>query len=181
MGSTFFYTTLCFIAVTIVSFVVAVSGEEFKVGDAVGWRQPRVNETDLYNRWASKKKFHVGDSLRFEYKNDSVITVNKWEFYHCNRTHPASGAKDGNITVNLNRAGPFYFTSGDPEHCKNGQRLAVEVYPLHPISDSPPQPMSMAPAPSPLSSSSAVTSSVPLAFISVSLIAVVVAVIAGLA
>lgn len=60
MGSTFFYTTLCFIALTI----VASSAEEFKVGDAVGWRQPSQNETDLYNHWASNKKFHIGDSLR---------------------------------------------------------------------------------------------------------------------
>lgn len=60
MGSAFFYTTLCFIALTI----VAASAEEFKVGDAVGWRQPSQNETDLYNHWAANKKFHVGDSLR---------------------------------------------------------------------------------------------------------------------
>ncbi|KAK4361880.1 hypothetical protein RND71_017121 [Anisodus tanguticus] len=113
----------------------------------------------------------------FEFRNDSVIRVDKWEFYHCNRTHPASGAKDSNTTVNLDRPGSFYFVSGDPEHCKNGQRLAVEVYPLHPISDSPPQPISMAPAPSPLSSSSAVSSSVPLAFISALLISDIVAVV----
>ncbi|MCD7452166.1 hypothetical protein HAX54_015278 [Datura stramonium] len=180
MGSNFFYTTLCFIALTIASSVVAASAEEFKVGDAVGWRQPGVNEKDFYNHWASKKKFHVGDSLRFEYRNDSVITVNKWEFYHCNRTHPASGANDGNKTVNLNRAGSFYFASGDPEHCGNGQRLAVEVYPLHSISESPPQPFTLAPAPSPLSSSAAVSSLVPLAFISVVSISVIAAVVAGL-
>lgn len=42
--------------------VIAV--EEFKVGDALGWRQPLTNETDIYNLWASGKKFHVGDSLR---------------------------------------------------------------------------------------------------------------------
>ncbi|KAJ8553323.1 hypothetical protein K7X08_024001 [Anisodus acutangulus] len=115
----------------------------------------------------------------FEFRNDSVITVDKWEFYHCNRTHPASGAKDSNTTVNLDRPGSFYFVSGDPEHCKNDQRLAVEVYPLHPISDSPPQPISMAPAPSSLSSSSAVSSSVPLSFISALLISDIVAVVAA--
>lgn len=64
MGSTFSYTTLCFVALTIISFVVAASAEEFKVGDTVGWREPSVNETDLYNHWASNKKFHIGDSLR---------------------------------------------------------------------------------------------------------------------
>ncbi|XP_009628149.1 early nodulin-like protein 7 [Nicotiana tabacum] len=170
-------TTICFVTALFISLtissVVAASGEEFKVGDAVGWRQPSVNETDLYHHWASKKKFHVGDSLRFEYKNDSVVVVDKWEFYHCNRTHPTSGAKDGNTTVNLDRAGPFYFVSGDPEHCKNGQRLAIEVLPLYPISQSPPQPISLAPSPSPLSSS-ALVSSVPLIFISVPLMVAVI-------
>ncbi|CAN4089004.1 unnamed protein product [Withania somnifera] len=177
MGPNFFYTTLCIMALAIVSSIVAASGEEFKVGDAVGWRTPSVNETDLYNHWASKKKFHVGDSLYFEYRNDSVIRVNKWEFYHCNKTHPASGAKDGNRTVKLNRDGPVYFVSGDPEHCKKGQRLAVEVFPLHPISESPPQPISESPAPAPLSSSAAFTLSIPLAFISVLLISVIVTVV----
>lgn len=38
--------------------------EEFKVGDDLGWRRPAINETDLYNVWASGRKFHVGDLLR---------------------------------------------------------------------------------------------------------------------
>ncbi|KAJ8535914.1 hypothetical protein K7X08_034315 [Anisodus acutangulus] len=75
MASTFFYTTLCLVELTIVSSVVAVSGEEFKVGDAVGWRQPSVNETDLYNHWASKKKFHIGDSLRKKFLIYSSIST----------------------------------------------------------------------------------------------------------
>lgn len=57
-------TTICFVTALFISLtissVVAASGEEFKVG----WRQPGVNETDLYHHWALKKKFHVGDSLR---------------------------------------------------------------------------------------------------------------------
>ncbi|KAM3380187.1 stellacyanin [Capsicum galapagoense] len=182
MGSTFSYTSLCFIVVTIVSFVVAAaSAEEFKVGDAVGWREPSANETDLYNHWASNKKFHVGDKLRFEYRNDSVIKVHKWEFYHCNRTHPVSSAKDGNRTFNLNRVGPVYFTSGDPEHCKKGQRLSIEVLPLHPISQSPPQPLpiSVAPSPAPLSYSLAAASSVPTAVILAVVVSVIVAVAAA--
>lgn len=38
--------------------------EEFKVGDDLGWRRPAINETDLYNVWASGRKLHVGDLLR---------------------------------------------------------------------------------------------------------------------
>lgn len=117
----------------------------------------------------------------FEYRNDSVIKVHKWEFYHCNRTHPVSSAKDGNRTFNLNRVGPVYFTSGDPEHCKKGQRLSIEVLPLHPISQSPPQPppISVAPSPAPLSYSLAAASSVPAAVILAVVVSVIVAVAAA--
>ncbi|KAL3840866.1 hypothetical protein ACJIZ3_025457 [Penstemon smallii] len=117
--------------------------DEFKVG----WRQPAPNETEMYSQWATTKTFHVGDSLRFEYKNDSVMVVDKWGYYHCNSSHPVSVFKDGrNTLIKLERPGPLYFVSGDPEHCKNGQRLMVEVITLHPRS-----PMDASPAPSPFS------------------------------
>ncbi|PIN24185.1 hypothetical protein CDL12_03089 [Handroanthus impetiginosus] len=56
----------------------------------------------------------------------------------------------GNTVVNLERPGPVYFVSGDPDHCKNGQRLTVEVVTPH---RSPPQLyMDASPAPAPFSS-----------------------------
>ncbi|CAK9161518.1 unnamed protein product [Ilex paraguariensis] len=136
------------------------ASKEFEVGNGVGWRQPRVNETELYNHWAARRRFHVGDSLRFEYKNDSVLVVDKWGYYHCNTSNPISVFSDGNTVINLDRPGSIYFISGDPDHCNNGQRLVVEVITLHPISHtphsiaSPPQPYSaMSPGPSTHSSS----------------------------
>lgn len=85
------------------------------------------------------------------YKNDSVMVVEKYGYYHCNSTHPTSVFKDGNTVINLERPGPAYFVSGYPDHCKSGQKLMVEVITLHPISRSPPQPTDggAAPAPSP--------------------------------
>ena len=96
----------------------------------------------------------------FEYKNDSVLVVDKWGYYHCNTSNRISVSNDGNTVINLDTPGPIYFISGDPDHCKNGQRLVVEVMTLHPISQSPPsiasppQPYwAVSPAPSPQSSS----------------------------
>ncbi|KAL8118666.1 early nodulin-like protein 7 [Apium graveolens] len=147
---------------TIVSPVSAV--EEFKVGDVDGWRQPDINHTEVYTLWAATKRFHVGDLLRFEYRNDSVLVVDKWAYYHCNVTSPSSVFTDGNTTISLDNVGPLYFISGDTEHCQNGQRLAVQVMPLPPQSPPPssppqyPEPESEdSPTPSPVSTLNAAT------------------------
>lgn len=74
----------------------------------------------------------------FEYKNDSVLVVDKYEYYHCNTSKPIAAFNNGKSVVKLDRPGSFYFISGVPDHCKNGQRLLIEVMSLHPISPSPP-------------------------------------------
>ncbi|XP_057773115.1 early nodulin-like protein 17 [Salvia miltiorrhiza] len=147
----FRFTTLFLLIIT-ASAPVAITADEFKVGGDEGWRQPASNETDMYRKWAETLRFHVEDSLRFVYKNDSVMVVEKFGYYHCNSTNPASVFKDGNTVINLERPGPAYFASGDPDHCKNGQRLMVEVVTLHPVSRSSPP----APSPSGAGSSSVV-------------------------
>ncbi|PIN09138.1 hypothetical protein CDL12_18290 [Handroanthus impetiginosus] len=124
----------------------------------------------MYSQWASKQRFHIGDSLRFEYKNDSVLMVDKWGYYHCDLSHPISVFKDGNTVVNLERPGPVYFVSGDTDHCKNGQRLMVEVITPH---RSPPQPyMDASPAPAPFSSAGSFSVVQELVFLYVFVIAV---------
>ncbi|PIN24178.1 hypothetical protein CDL12_03082 [Handroanthus impetiginosus] len=125
----FFFTTLFTLAIITPASLAA---EEFKVG-------------------ALKQRFHIGDSLRFEYKNDSVLMVDKWGYYdyHCDLSHPISVFKDGNMVVNLERPGPVYFVSGDPDHCKNGQRLMVEV--IAPHRSRPQTYMDASPAPAPFS------------------------------
>ncbi|KAK1375994.1 Phytocyanin domain-containing protein [Heracleum sosnowskyi] len=150
----------------------ASAAEEFKVGDVDGWRQPDVNYTQMYGLWTATKRFHVGDSLRFEYTNDSVLVVNKWAFYHCNITNASSVFTDGNTTINLDNAGPLYFISGDVEHCENGQRLAAEVLPLHPRIHKYPPPgvppgVKDSPKPSPVSTSRADTDQVKVSLSSV--------------
>ncbi|CAI9757619.1 unnamed protein product [Fraxinus pennsylvanica] len=136
----FYFVTLNILAIT--TFAPVTAAEELAVGGGAGWRQPGANETEMYSHWAATRRFRIGDSLRFEYKNDSVVVVDKWGYYHCNASHPISVYNTGNTIINIEKSGPMYFVSGDPEHCKNGQRLLVEVIRVH--QDSP--------APSPLSS-----------------------------
>ncbi|XP_043811573.1 mavicyanin [Manihot esculenta] len=107
------------------------SARVFKVGDGLGWQEPEDNNTAMYNQWAERNRFQVGDSLLFEYKNDSVIEVDKWGYYHCNASKSIVVFNNGRSILNLDRPGPFYFISGAPNHCKNGQRLIVEVMGLH--------------------------------------------------
>ncbi|KAI8013616.1 Early nodulin-like protein 2 [Camellia lanceoleosa] len=90
--------------------------------------QPSDNHTAFYDQWAATNRFLVGDSLRFEYKNDSVLVVDKCGYFHCNISNPISIFNNGNNTVvSLDKPGPMYFVSGDPDHCKNGQRLVIQV------------------------------------------------------
>ncbi|XP_073136559.1 early nodulin-like protein 7 [Henckelia pumila] len=133
------------IVLSVVGYAPATAAEEFKVGGDEGWRQPSANETDMYYRWAATKRFHVGDSLRFEYKSDTVQIVDKWGYYHCNSTRPISVFNDGHTLINLDRSGPLYIVSADPDHCKSGQRLMVEVISVNPRN------MDASPAPSPYS------------------------------
>ncbi|KAL3631924.1 hypothetical protein CASFOL_024908 [Castilleja foliolosa] len=138
--------SVCF--TTLSMLIITTSADEFKVGGDEGWRQPAANETEMYVQWAATARLHVGDSLRFEYKKDTVVVVDKWGYYHCNSSHAITVFKNGNTVINLERAGPVFFISANADHCKSGQRLTVEVMSLHPISESPPQDASPAPSPS---------------------------------
>ncbi|GAV77557.1 Cu_bind_like domain-containing protein, partial [Cephalotus follicularis] len=146
-----FFTCFVFIATTN-GLVDAV--KEFKVGDELGWHQPSPNNTMMYTQWAAMIRFHVGDSLTFEYQNDSVLVVDKFDYYHCNTSEPITAFNDGKTVIKLDRPGSFYFISGVPDHCKNGQRLFIDVMGLHPDPQSPPWaafPPFIAPAPAPSS------------------------------
>ncbi|KAI3727250.1 hypothetical protein L1987_67062 [Smallanthus sonchifolius] len=128
------------------------AAKEYQVGNAVGWRIPATNETELYTIWASRRPFHIGDFLRFRYSTGSVVLVDKWGFYHCDSSHPISYFNDGNTLVNLDKVGAVYFISGNMDRCNKGQRMIVNVknvrrfspstadppyYPYYAISPSP--------------------------------------------
>ncbi|XP_020595399.1 mavicyanin-like [Phalaenopsis equestris] len=123
--------------------------KQYKVGGDEGWRVPDNSNPDFYTAWASKLRFQVGDTIVFEYKNDSVIRVEKRGYYHCNESSNGALYKDGSTVFVLDKPGLLYFVSSNIEHCKMGQRLMVDVMASHG------PPFSGAPGPSPHSSATA--------------------------
>ncbi|CAA7407783.1 unnamed protein product [Spirodela intermedia] len=113
---------------------------EFRVGGARGWHKPTGNETETYNEWARRNRFHIGDALYFRYENDSVLAVDYDGYSRCNTTAAALKFNDGDTTFELYRHGFFFFISGKPGHCEAGQKLVVRVMVHNP-------PVSPAPAP----------------------------------
>ncbi|KAL9247355.1 hypothetical protein vseg_020796 [Gypsophila vaccaria] len=113
----------------VVNGVVAV--KEVKVGGRHGWSVPQGNDTQFYVNWASSRRVHVGDSLRFEYKNDSVLVVDKYGYYHCDTSKATSTYNDGNTSIKLDHPGFSYFISGTVNHCSAGQRLQINVMSSH--------------------------------------------------
>ncbi|GJU31452.1 photosystem I assembly protein Ycf4, chloroplast [Tanacetum coccineum] len=61
--------------------VTTLAPKEYQVGGAVDWRLLAANETELYNAWPSRRRFHIQDPLRFRFTY-SVVIVEKWEFFH---------------------------------------------------------------------------------------------------
>lgn len=105
---------------------------------------------------------NILSTAAFEYRNDSVLVVEKWDYYHCNTNKPIYSFDDGNTVINLDRPGLFYFISGVPDHCKKSQKLMIQVMGLHQRAESPPgiastPEVGLAPGPHPTSSGIVVT------------------------
>ncbi|KAG7037323.1 Early nodulin-like protein 1, partial [Cucurbita argyrosperma subsp. argyrosperma] len=120
-----------------------VSSRHFHVGETRGWSSPNGsgNHTESFSFWASQYRFHVGDTLYFMYRNDSVLVVNYTNYRDCIISDPVAKFDNGsgNGTVfRLDRDGDFYFISGDREHCENGQKLAVRV--MNDVDETSPSP-----------------------------------------
>jgi hypothetical protein len=118
----------------------------FYVGGKQGW----VTKPDQdYNTWASNNRFQAHDSIVFKYKkgSDSVLLVNKEDYYGCHTNNSIKKWDDGETDFKFGRSGPFYFIGGSKDACQNGQKLIVVV--LQPRDHKIPPP-SMAPKPSPL-------------------------------
>ncbi|URE18206.1 Plastocyanin-like domain [Musa troglodytarum] len=122
---------LSFFVLVPLLMVAVESGLEFHVGGSRGWIVPAGDEAESYNRWAMRNRFHVGDSVYFKYKNDSVLVVDREAYGDCNTTDPLLAFDDGNTTFRFDRYGFFFFISGTPGHCEAGQRLIVRVM-VHP-------------------------------------------------
>ncbi|KAK6133028.1 hypothetical protein DH2020_033238 [Rehmannia glutinosa] len=121
---------------------VLAAGFQFEVGEKRGWKLPTGNEPETYNEWAAKNRFHIGDTVHFKYEKDSVLVVNSADYLNCNTSNPISKFEDGNTVFQFDRSGLFYFISGQPGHCRSGQRLIIRV--MHPV-EAP----GLAPSPAP--------------------------------
>ncbi|VVB00821.1 unnamed protein product [Arabis nemorensis] len=98
-------------------------------GGANGWIIPNSsNHEDVFDQWASKNRFKIGDTIRFKYKKDSVLVVSEEEYKKCQTTKPEFYSNKGGDTVfKLNRHGLFYFISGVSGHCEKGQKMIIKV------------------------------------------------------
>ncbi|KZV57544.1 mavicyanin-like [Dorcoceras hygrometricum] len=121
-----------------------VSSFQFDVGEEGGWKIPTGEEPETYNEWAAQNRFQIGDTLHFKYQNDSVLVVSSADYLNCNTASPVSKFEDGDSVFRFDRSGFFYFISGQPGHCKSGQRLIIRV--MHPSEIGSPSP---APCPRP--------------------------------
>ncbi|PKA51569.1 Early nodulin-like protein 1 [Apostasia shenzhenica] len=108
-------------------FCSTASAMEFRVGGLRGWHSPTGNESETFNHWAGRTRFHIEDSLYFKYENDSVFVVDRKAYVSCNVTSPINRFTDGNTTFRFDRRGFFYFISGNVGHCRAGQKLIVRV------------------------------------------------------
>ncbi|KAI3939302.1 hypothetical protein MKW98_022170 [Papaver atlanticum] len=143
------YSALSIFVVTMVMMVSLSSGNQFEVGGPSGWIIPPENDTQSYIEWASRTRFHIGDTVYFKYINDSVLVVNRNDYIYCNISNPIAKFEDGNTIFRFDRHGFFYFISGKVGHCKLGQRIVVRVM-VHP-SEEFNKPQENAPSSSPLS------------------------------
>ncbi|TVU16538.1 hypothetical protein EJB05_40108 [Eragrostis curvula] len=149
----------------------------FEVGGDDGWAVPSSKEGGMYNEWASKNRFLVGDTVHFKYKKDSVMVVTEDDYNNCRATHPIFFSNNGDTSVELDRPGLFYFISGVAGHCERGQRMIVKVIghdapppapqappapPTPPTPPTPPSPSGAAPGTSVLAGAMAVVAAMAL-------------------
>ncbi|KAH7544119.1 hypothetical protein ACOSP7_030818 [Xanthoceras sorbifolium] len=120
---------LCLFVVLLACFVSSAQAYKFYVGGKDGWV---ANPKQIYNDWAEKNRFLINDILYFKYKKgtDSVLLVKKEDYNNCDTKHPLKKLEDGDSEFKLDKPGPFFFISGNPDHCQKGQKLIVAV--LHP-------------------------------------------------
>ena len=84
---------------------------------------------------------------------DSVLQVTRDAYDSCNTDAPTAKFADGKTSFALTHSGPYYFISGNKDHCNKNEKLVVIVMAdrsgnnnTTTTSSSPPSP---APAPSP--------------------------------
>ncbi|XP_059624734.1 uclacyanin 1-like [Cornus florida] len=85
---------------------------------------------------SSGRIFRVGDKIWFTYSatRESIVELkSREEFESCEVNNPIRMYTHGFDGVSLREEGIHYFASGNPESCRKGLKLHVEVQPQHEI------------------------------------------------
>ncbi|CAN8252427.1 unnamed protein product [Cochlearia groenlandica] len=125
MAGQVFIKTLTFLV--LVYIAVVVSAEDYDVGDDTEWTRPAG--IDFYTTWAARKTFRVGDELEFEFAagRHDVAEVTKEAYEKCDKAKPISHMTMSPVKIMLNITGPRYFICTVADHCRFGQKLAIDV------------------------------------------------------
>ncbi|KAJ0111188.1 hypothetical protein Patl1_02284 [Pistacia atlantica] len=133
----------CLFAV-LLGLITSSQAYKFYVGGKDGWV---LKPSESYNHWAERMRFQVNDTLYFKYNKDSnsVLVVNKDDYYSCNAKYPIQSLSDGDSVFHFNRSGPHYFISGNADNCNNGQKVIIVVMAVrHHHHHAPPSPSPLA-------------------------------------
>ncbi|XP_022727867.1 mavicyanin-like [Durio zibethinus] len=129
---------------TIIAAFAISFGAVYRVGDASGWH-PMFD----YQKWASSKKFYVGDTIRFEYNAifHNVMEVTEPNYQACNATKPTATHYSGNDSFTLEQPGHRYFLCGFLNHCRYGQKVDIYVHGASSPSPAPAKSLPLPPSP----------------------------------
>ncbi|RWV82465.1 hypothetical protein GW17_00056035 [Ensete ventricosum] len=134
----------------------------FYAGGRDGWV---LHPSESYHDWAGRSRFQVNDTIGMYKKgSDSVLVVTKQDYDACDVSKPIQKLDGGDSVFKIDRSGPFYFISGAPGKCPQGQKLVVVVMavrqpPSEPPVSSPASPPDIPPSPTPAASPSPSASS----------------------
>ncbi|XWS27886.1 hypothetical protein CRYUN_Cryun25bG0018500 [Craigia yunnanensis] len=110
----------------------------------VNWGLHNGTTAKNYDQWAEKNRFQIGDSIVFIYtpNDDSVLHVTAEDYKNCNVESPISKYTDGRTVYPFIQTGPYYFISGNQEHCQKNEKLVVVVLANHSSSTNETSPLS---------------------------------------
>ncbi|GLJ42146.1 hypothetical protein SUGI_0872770 [Cryptomeria japonica] len=121
-----------FVVGSLLSFLVACQDTKvYTIGDESGWTLGYD-----YHKWAAGKKFHVGDTLVFNYIHNemsihNVVRVNRTAYAKCVSDPNMGLYVSGSDKIVLSAPGRMWFICGTPGHCESGMKLKINVRKPH--------------------------------------------------
>ncbi|XVF70549.1 hypothetical protein PTKIN_Ptkin11bG0170500 [Pterospermum kingtungense] len=123
-----YYQTKAFHALGLFCAMMLMTQKGYAREFQVNWGLHNGTYAENYNQWAEKNRFQIGDSIVFTYsQDDSLLHVTADDYGNCSIDTPISKYTDGSTVFQLSRSGPFYFISGNRDHCQKNEKLEVVV------------------------------------------------------